>query len=186
MATISSYTSYSQLVNREVDNKGSVIGQEKHFKIEKTRQYSDEEIKAIASKYKYMKDSIFGTDNKIKKEFEVLTRFKHRSDIDNFLVDMNENNKKRFEISDFEKERKKVRTLTQFVKLHGNYDFTKGTFIGMETNSQEYKDFIADAKSGKILMWLDERGSFNYGDVSKLNPGVTPKLHKGSIIISPE
>lgn len=169
-----------------MDNNGKIVSQERHFKIEKTKQRSDYEVKAMASKYKYMKDSIFGDDNRIKKEFEFLTRFKYKSDIDSFLVDWNEHNKKRFEIVEFEKERKSVRTLTQFIKIHKNYDFTKGKFIGMETNSQEYKDFIADAKSGKILMWLDERGSFNYADVSKLNPGVKPKLPKGSIIISPE
>jgi hypothetical protein len=58
--------------------------------------------------------------------------------------------------------------------------------MGMTTDSQEYKEFIAEVKSGKTLMWLDKYGEINYGDVSVLSPGVTPKLPKGSIIISPE
>jgi hypothetical protein len=58
--------------------------------------------------------------------------------------------------------------------------------MGRKINTQEYKEYIADIKSGKIILFLEPNGSINHGNVSKLNAGVKPQLPEGSIIIRPE
>ena len=163
-----------------------IEGSPRTYKTEKFNKYSDQDIFKVAAKYRYAKDSLFENGNKLKKQFSFLYRFNNLLDIESFLEGQNEVYKTKSDIMDFKNEKKKVRTLTQFINLHKKHPFNKGRFMDMKTDSQEYKEFIAEVKSGKTLMWLDKYGEINYGDVSVLSPGVTPKLPKGSIIISPE
>lgn len=174
-------------INIYSQSNGSVaLKREKNYKIGTKELYSSKDIYKIVQKYKYVKDSVFDNNNNLKSKYKSLLKFQNLPEIDSFINEQNEYNKFALELNEFQNERKKVRTLSQLLNIYKKYKFNENKFLHMQIGSQEYKEFIKGVKAGTILLFIEESGTVGIGHTSNLKPGITMKIPKGRILISPE